>query len=179
MGPGDAIFAGFADTFIPENLWASLIARLEATAEISHLDAAAEKAPTNGLQTDQIEIDQLFSGDSLSEIIFAVQASNTKLSDWIKSRLAANAPLAMAAAVALIEKARSFDTIEPALIHEYRFVHRIVAQGDFREGIRAAIIDKDKAPKWTHAALEGPAPDEIAAMLAPLGKDDWSWEGLG
>lgn len=52
------------------------------------------------------------------------------------------------------------------------------AQGDFREGIRAAIIDKDKAPQWTHATLVGPAPEEVAAILALFGEDEWTWKGL-
>jgi enoyl-CoA hydratase len=45
--------------------------------------------------------------------------------------------------------------------------------GDFIEGIRAAIIDKDRAPKWRHdGPLAVPAVD-VANMLRPLGVDDW------
>lgn len=178
MGPGDAIFAGFADVFIPEEHWPALIAKLEATANITALENAAETPPESPLKAEQAEIDPLFAADDLKGILKALQASHTDLSQRITKALAPNAPLAMSAAVALIAQARSFTTIEPALINEYRFVHRIVAQGDFREGIRAAIIDKDKAPKWTHATLDGPAPEEVAAMLAPLGDDEWAWEGL-
>ena len=179
MGPGDAIFAGFADYFVAEERWPSLIANIEATATLEELEAAAQPAPDSALKAEKAEIDPLFAGKDLREILDTLQASDSVLSQRITKALNPNAPLAMAAAVALIEKARGFDSIEPALIHEYRFVHRIVAQGDFREGIRAAIIDKDKSPKWTHTLRTGPTPDEIAAVLAPLGEDDWSWEGWG
>jgi len=52
---------------------------------------------------------------------------------------------------------------------EYRFTHRAQAQGDFLEGIRAAIIDRDRTPRWRYP--EGAPEAEIAAMLAPLGPD--------
>ena len=61
------------------------------------------------------------------------------------------------------------DRMDEALKAEYRFGHRIVELGDFREGIRAAIIDKDKSPKWRHARPEDPTPAEVSAMLRPLG----------
>ena len=38
--------------------------------------------------------------------------------------------------------------IEDALDLEYRFTSRAQEHGSFQEGIRAAIIDKDRKPKW-------------------------------
>lgn len=177
MGPSDAIFAGFADCFIPEALWSELIEDLEESADLSAIGAATQMPPESTLAAEQAEIDHYFSGDTFRDILDALQSSGTDVSQRIQNALAPNAPLAMAAAIALTKSARAFDSIEPALNAEYRFVHRIVAQGDFREGIRAAIIDKDKTPKWTHTDLAGPSPREIDAMLAPLGDEDWSWEG--
>jgi len=43
--------------------------------------------------------------------------------------------------------------------------------GDFLEGVRAAIIDKDKTPVWRHTALDAVPPSEVAAMLLPLGAE--------
>jgi hypothetical protein len=51
-------------------------------------------------------------------------------------------------------------------------------QGDFLEGIRAAIIDKDRKPNWKHGldSLPGIA---VAQMLQPLGKDALTLEETG
>ncbi len=37
---------------------------------------------------------------------------------------------------------------------------------DFYEGIRAAIIDKDRNPKWSPATLEDVAPESVEAFFA-------------
>ena len=46
-----------------------------------------------------------------------------------------------------------------ALVQEYRFTARAIEFGDFAEGIRAAIIDKDKNPKGTR--IFGPVAREL------------------
>ena len=51
---------------------------------------------------------------------------------------------------------------------EYRFTARAMEHGDFLEGIRAAIIDKDRMPQWKHNIMAVPKAD-IETMCAPLG----------
>ena len=57
----------------------------------------------------------------------------------------------MAATIELIHRVRGLDDIVSALGMEYRFTYRAAEQGDFIEGIRAMVIDKDKSPKWRHS----------------------------
>lgn len=81
-----------------------------------------------------------------------------------------NAPLSMAATCDVLRRLRDSGStrIEDALRLEYRFTYRAMEQGDLLEGIRAAIIDKDKSPNWKYA--DGTVPSEaVEAMLRPLG----------
>ena len=172
MGPGDAIFAGFADYYLPESAWPEVIARLEASGDVADLLSAVTTRPDAPLAQDQDLIDAHFGGGSFREILASLSGSDQDWAAKTLRRLTANAPLAMAATVELVRRARRADTIEAALTNEYRFAHRVAAQGDFREGIRAAIIDKDKSPNWAHDAPDGAGEDEVAAMLAPLGDDE-------
>ena len=58
----------------------------------------------------------------------------------------------MAVALDMIRSLRATKaTVAKALVQEYRFTARAIEFGDFAEGIRAAIIDKDKTPMETHA----------------------------
>jgi enoyl-CoA hydratase len=45
---------------------------------------------------------------------------------------------------------------------------RLFEDGEFPEGVRALIVDKDRQPKWSPARLAGVGPDLVAAYLAPL-----------
>jgi hypothetical protein len=50
-------------------------------------------------------------------------------------------------------------------------------QGDFLEGIRAAIIDKDAPSALAPSGPRRGAPGDEAAMLAPLGPDELTFDG--
>ena len=172
MGPSDAIYAGFADYYLPELRWPDLIAQLEETGDWTEVDRAAEPAPDSPIAADQAAIDAHFGGETFRDILTALRTTNDDWANKTLDRLAAPAPLAMAATVEMIHRARARDRIEDALRTEYRFAHRVAAQGDFREGIRAAIIDRDKSPDWAHDAIDAPSAAEVAAMLMPLGEDE-------
>jgi enoyl-CoA hydratase/carnithine racemase len=178
MGPGDAIVAGFADYFVPEPEWPALIATLEKTGDCEAIDRACRAAPESELAAEAGDIDDHFGGETFRDILRSLEHRSD---DWCKKTLASlsrNAPLSMACTVELIHRARARDRIDEALRAEFRFGHRIVQQGDFQEGIRAAIIDKDRTPKWRHNAPGAPSPAEVAQMLLPLGRDELKLEDL-
>jgi hypothetical protein len=52
---------------------------------------------------------------------------------------------------------------------EFRILNRMLAGHDFYEGIRAAIVDKDRQPKWRPSALSMIETADIDAYFAPLG----------
>lgn len=177
MGPGDAIFAGFADVYVPEDRWPDLIATLEKTGDVSGIEAVAQTPPDSPLADLRPEIDAHFRAGTFRDIFGSLQSGTHDFDRETLSRIEKNAPLAMGCTVELIHRARKDGTIAEALRAEYRFAHRVAAQGDFREGIRAAIIDKDRTPQWAHMAPTAPTPEEISAMLAPLGEDELKLEG--
>ena len=175
MGPGDAIYAEFADYYIPESAWPDLIARLEDTGDWSLIDAAAQTPPEAPLKAQQAMIDDTFGGETIRDIVNALRADG---SDWARGTLETmerNAPRAMGAAVELVHRARTRDTIGHALTQEYRFNHRIAEMGDFQEGIRALIVDKDKSPSWGKDPIDS-ATLEVASLLMPLGADELNLE---
>ena len=58
-----------------------------------------------------------------------------------------------------------------ALRQDYRLAHRFVAAApasDFCEGVRAVLVDKDRAPRWDPPALADVAPARVEAFFAPL-----------
>ena len=175
MGPGDAIHAGFADHFIAEDGWPELISALEETGDTSVIEPAARARPRSAIRDAQTEIDILFAGTTLTEFGTALAATATDIAKTAAKALARNAPLSMACTLELLARNRASPTIHAALSEEYRFTARATEKGDFLEGIRAAIIDKDRAPRWKHE-LNTVTAGDVAEMLAPLGDNDLIWE---
>lgn len=163
MGAGDAIHAGFADTYLPEDRWPDLIDRLEATGELSLIEGG--DAPSAPLKTRDLSA---FAQDTVADIIDALEQDGDAQTLKI---LHANSPLSMAAGLAMVRAARGDARMQDALAREYRFTYRATQETDFLEGVRAQIIDKDRKPRWMSDA----SPDHVAALLAPLGAHELSW----
>ncbi len=176
MKAADAIYAGFADLFIPQEKWADLIAVLEQDGNPDILANAAEDAPDGTLAAQQSDIDRLFSGETLSDILTDLNTDQSELGKSAHKALMRNAPLSMACTVEMLHRLRGPSlSIQRALDLEYRFTFRSMEKGDFLEGIRAQIIDKDRQPKWQYADRIVPAV-AVSQMLMPLGADALTFE---
>ncbi|WP_299845520.1 enoyl-CoA hydratase/isomerase family protein [uncultured Paracoccus sp.] len=164
MGPGDAIHAGFADYYLPEADWPALIARLEETGSTSVIEG---RTPPPAPLADR-DLSAL-GGANLGEIVAALEAAGDEAT---LKPIRRNSPLSMAAGLAMIRAARGDRRIQDSLAREYRFTYRATEMGDFIEGVRAQIIDKDRKPDWTADASDA----HVAAMLASLGDEELNWE---
>ncbi len=177
LNAADAIYAGFADYFIPESEWPALIAKLEETADYALIDAAASEPEAGPLATQQADIDAHFGGETLNDVLNALKFSDshTDFAAGALKKLGCNSPIAMGAALEIIHRVRQRDDIRFALDQEYRFTFRAMEHGDFLEGIRAQIIDKDRNPQWKYTLEEVP-PGIITSMVLPLGADALTFE---
>ena len=171
MNAADAIFAGFADFYIPQEQWPDLIAQLEHGTSAEVIQKAAQTAEPSALAALQPDIDRYFAGEGLSDILTTLQTDDSDFAKDTLKLLRRNSPLAMACTIEVLHRLRGPTlSMGKALDHEYRFTFRAMEHGDLLEGIRAAIIDKDRQPKWQYADMRVPA-IAVSKMLMPLGKN--------
>ncbi|SMP10966.1 enoyl-CoA hydratase/isomerase family protein [Shimia sagamensis] len=175
LNAADAIYAGFADYYIPEDQWPSLIERLEGTADYTLIDAVASEPEAGPLTTQQADIDAHFGGETLNDVLNALKYSDSEFAVGALKKLSRNSPIAMGAALEIIHRVRQRDDIRFALDQEYRFTFRAMDDGDFLEGIRAQIIDKDRNPQWKYSLDALPA-GIVTKMVLPLGADALTFE---
>lgn len=164
MGAGDAIHARFADLYLPEAEWEAVKDRLADTGDVAELKGRTP--PPASLAARDLSA---YEAETVAEIIAALEAAGDE--DSLKP-IRRNSPLSMAATLAMVRAARDDARMQDSLTREYRFTHRATESSDFIEGVRAQIIDKDRNPNWSAPA----DPAAVAAMLAPLGPQDLSWE---
>lgn len=177
MGPEDALYARFADAFVPEAQWPALKARL-ATGDVEAIAAFARRPPEGRLAGLEPQMDRLFSAPDVAGIMAALARDPGEFAAETLKVLRRNSPLSMAMTLAMVESPAAAESVRSAIAQEYRAVCRLVPEGDFLEGVRAQIIDKDRNPRWRHGAPEEVPAALVAAMLAPLGDDELDLEEM-
>ncbi len=169
MGPQDAIFSGFADHYIPELNWPDLIGKLTRTGDPDVISQAAKPASGGTFEGQMAQINTLFAGETLSDILTDLRHASGSFAETALKMIGRSSPLSAACTVEMMHRLRGPSlSMEKALELEYRFTYRASEHGDFLEGIRAAIIDKDRKPKWQYADADVPLA-AVAKMLQPLG----------
>ena len=180
MGPADSMYAGFADYFAPSESWAEIKAGLVDTGDVSILDECCATFASGGVLTErQGKVDRHFGGETIADILRSMAASPDDFTAETRKALSRNCPLSVACCVEIIHRVRGSDTISRALREEFRFTSRSAEHGDFIEGIRAAVIDRDRKPCWRHSDIDAVSDLDVVKMLMPLGGGDLRFDKEG
>ena len=127
------------------------------------------------LAAQRPQIDRLFAASSVEAIFAALEADG---GDWALAQLKtlrAKSPQTLKVAYRQLAIGAGLSDFADNMAMEYRLSARVAQRHDFIEGVRAVIVDKDNAPRWSPASLEEVTPaliDEIFAPLAP--REEWT-----
>ncbi len=168
----DAIYARLADCLIAAERLPQLVAEIaklpvkpDHAALTALLDAAREPAASGILKANASTIDQCFSAASVEDIMARLDAANTPFAAEALMQMRAKSPTALKVTLELLRRARSSRSLEDCLEHEFDAIMHAKAQPDGTEGIRAAVIDKDRDPKWKPARLADVTSASLAAFF--------------
>jgi len=165
LNAGDAIHAGLADHHLPEArrdealeaavaaAWSGDAARDRETLT-ALLQELAEPAPAGPLQRHAAAVAAICAGDSLEAILARIEAIDAD-DPWLQTArktLAAGAPGSARLGYELQRRAASLSLADTFRLEYWVSLH-CAAHGDFAEGIRALLIDKDRNPRWNPATL--------------------------
>ena len=172
MRGAGTMYARFADTFVPSSRLADLAKALSEIENSSDVDSViarfSEAPPPSDLASHAREIDATFCFDSVEKIRDALASMNTDWSRKTLEELDRRSPLALKLTLAAIRNARTLPSLEAALNVEYRLTVRLLEHGEFLEGVRALLVDKDRAPKWNPPRLADVTDEMVAQFLSPL-----------
>jgi len=174
VGGSDAIHAGLADHFISS-------ARLDSVAEaLAGLPAGADRdavssllrsfdtqPPASVLEANRAVIDTAMRFDTAEAIEVALGRAENTFAKEILANMRAKSPTSLKVALRLLRLGRSSKRLEDCLQREFSAVlHATRLARDMVEGIRAAVIDKDRNPKWQPPALSDVTEADVAAFLS-------------
>jgi enoyl-CoA hydratase len=168
----DALHAGVATHFVPAAKREALLAALESGAlpDVA-MRGLAEDVPGTFLPEHHAKIDAIFGQASVEDILAALDADHTDWAADTAKTIRAKSPTATKLAFRQIREGKILG-FDECMRMEFRMVSRVIAGHDFYEGVRATIIDKDGAPKWSPATLAEVSDKDIDAYFAPLGEKE-------
>ncbi|CAN1513733.1 CaiD Enoyl-CoA hydratase/carnithine racemase [Rhabdaerophilaceae bacterium] len=169
----DALELGLATHAIRAGCTDDLIEGLASGGDVqSIISGFVDSAGEAPLRTNRAAIDRHFAHTTLKDIIasLAEAGADDRFATETLASLATKSPTSMALAVEQVKRGATLD-FNAAMMMEYRIVSRIAYGSDFYEGVRALIIDKDNAPRWSPSCLDDVDMSAIAAHFMPLEHD--------
>jgi enoyl-CoA hydratase/carnithine racemase len=171
---GDALWSGLANYTMKAEYQPGLIERLAETGQPGL--ALREVFSPARRETDKAKLQAIahhFSRSSLHEIVGSLEAAASKDEFAAKtlSTMRTRSPTSLHVAFKEITLGAEKSMAE-CMRMEFRILNRMLAGRDFYEGIRAAIVDKDGAPRWDPPMLEDVETADIDRYFAPLGRGE-------
>ena len=175
----DALAAGLADYYLAPAALQELQGELQklqwratgSAADRSDLEqllgrlATIPDAPLAKLRP---AIDQHFAAAGIPELLTSLQhESRPEYAQWAQDTrklLLSRSPTMLSVTLRQIREGRSMNLAD-CLRRELGMVRQCFVQGDFMEGVRAVIVDKDNAPKWRPARIEEVTPQSVDAIF--------------
>jgi len=172
IGGADAIQAGLADVFVPTSAIPSLINALTALPASADgdavwkiLNAVAQPADPAPLRENAALIDRAFAANDVETILAELTRLETAFAAKTQATLRAKSPTSLKVTLRLLRLARASARLEDCLNREFATARHIFTGHDFREGVRAAVIDKDRNPRWSPASLNQISDSDVDAYM--------------
>ena len=183
IGPGDALYCGFATHFVRRERVPALIAALARVTwrpgrQVAQVDEVLAAFRTTlgepSLAAHRGVIDRCFAGDTAEGVVGTLAAERAVgggEGEWAAethAQLLTKSPTSLKITLHQLTLGQGFD-IEAALALEYRLTQHVMRGHDFYEGVRAVLIDKDQQPRWRPATLAAVTDSMVDGYFAPLG----------
>jgi enoyl-CoA hydratase/carnithine racemase len=162
----DAVYARLADVFLPPEGIKALPGDFAAIGwtDDSILDVrtvvharAAQGLPAPSLSVLRPAIDAHFARSTVPEILKSLDGeARSEYVDWAQQTaklMRTRSPTMLSVARSQLQRGQSMELAD-CFRMELGMVEQCFEQGDFIEGIRALLIDKDNSPRWTPMNLD-------------------------
>ena len=177
LDAAECCYLGLATHYVEQSTIEELVLRIIKAPDRLQgaLGAASATAPTARIEQNLPLIARLFASDLLEEVIAALEADE---SDWARTERATigtKSPLSCKVSLRVLEEGANRESFADEMRAEYALAGRVVRTHDFREGVRALLIDKTGDPQWDPAAPEEVTDELLDVLFAPLpGSEAWT-----
>ncbi len=173
VGAADAIYCGLADIHIAAARLADIPAALADCYTAGDVQARLDEIslpPRPGrLPAARPWIDHCYGANDVEQIVDRLRACDADEARAALAALGKMSPTALKVTLRNIRSALSFRRVEESFQQDYRISLACIAGHDFIEGIRAAVVDKDRNPAWRPSKLEEVTADIVDRHFKSVG----------
>ncbi len=173
VGPADAIYANLADACVSSERLSELVEALGCLSGVASddtvrqtVDGFAISPGESSLESNRALIDRAFGHDTVEEIVTALERETGEFATKTRELIAKRSPTSLKLTLRMLRLGRQSSSLVECLEREFAVGSEILRNHDFYEGVRAAIIDKDRNPKWSPARLEEVLDADLDRYLA-------------
>ena len=183
IGPADALALGLAHRYLPRRRFGELVSRLE---QLPLTNAANDiKALLEELGTDQLgepelaqyypAIEQHFGQPGVDAICDSLASEQRPAyRQWAQDTLAtieSRCPQSLYVTFETLSRGQGL-SLDNCMAMELHLINQWFEQGNFIEGVRALLVDKDQQPRWQPASRAGVDQQQVQALFAGLGSKE-------
>lgn len=179
ISAADAIYANLADVYVPTSALNELMSMLTHTQEADVRVAIREFArqfqeeinpSASNLAQQRQAIDQHFQGASLHAICASLANDTSCFAKHTIATMEKRSPLLMAVTLEQLRRCQ-LKSVAECLRIERAMVRHCFKHGEVLEGVRALVVDKDNAPKWSPASIADVNEELVQSFFAPVWPD--------
>jgi enoyl-CoA hydratase len=170
IGLSDALDAGLVTHAVRKGDFESVIEALARGEPVEKIvQSFSHKAAPGPLREHRRQIATFFGAGSVEAVLERLDRDGGEFARTIAQELRTRSPTSLKLVFRQLREAPQL-TLEQCLAMELRLALRTLEAHDFREGVRAALVDKDRNPKWQPSSLA--AVGNLDGFFASLGQDE-------
>lgn len=165
IGLGDALDLGLMTHAVNRHDFDAVV---EALADGKQFLPFVRRHSPGPLSCHRKRIETIFSAPSIEAILERLDRDGSDFARTTAQTIRTRSPTSLKLVFHQLRAAKLLD-LKQCLMMEFRMANRVLSNPDFREGVRAALIDKDRNPKWQPHSLADVK--EIDRYFAPLDQE--------
>jgi len=140
-------------------------------------ELSEDDIPPARITSNLKKIDRYFASDRLEDILDALDEGAGEGDEWAATEaetIRKKSPMACKVSLKLLQESPYQLHFVDEMRMEYGIMVRLIHHPDFKEGVRALLIDKDNKPNWHPTRPEAIGERDVAQFFEPLPpEEEW------
>jgi len=169
-------YLGLATHYVGQSALEELVDRILKTPgrTAGVLGAASVSLPEAKIADKLPTISRLFGSDRLEEVLEALTDEDEEWADELAT-IGTKSPLSCKVSLRLLAEGAERKSFTDEMRVEYALAGRVVRTHDFREGVRALLIDKTGDPQWDPPTPQEVTDEMLDVLFEPLPpSEEWT-----